>query len=182
MTCIVGLVEDGKVYIGGDSAGIAGYSTTVRADSKVFKNGPFIMGFTSSFRMGQILRYKFKAPKQAKSKTDLEYMATDFIDAVIKCFEKNKFSTTVEGGIRITGGTFLVGYKGNIYTIEDDFQVGLPTEKFASVGCGQDLALGSLFSTKNLIINDPKRRIVLALEAATLYSAGVLPPYTILNL
>lgn len=64
MTCIVGLVDKGSIYMGGDSAGVAGLSVTTRADEKVFLNGPFIMGFTTSFRMGQILRYKFVPPDQ----------------------------------------------------------------------------------------------------------------------
>jgi len=63
MTCIVGIQHDGRVYIGGDSAGVAGYSITSRADAKVFTVGPYVMGFTSSFRMGQLLRYGLKAPK-----------------------------------------------------------------------------------------------------------------------
>ena len=62
MTCIVGLVHEGVVYIGGDSAGVAGLSLTVRADEKVFQNGEFLMGFTTSFRMGQLLRYSLKPP------------------------------------------------------------------------------------------------------------------------
>jgi hypothetical protein len=37
MTCIVGYESDGKVYIGGDSAGVRGLDVTVREDSKVFK-------------------------------------------------------------------------------------------------------------------------------------------------
>jgi len=63
MTCIVGLVENGKVYIGGDSAGVAGLDITTRKDEKVFQKENMIFGFTSSFRMGQILRYSFKNPR-----------------------------------------------------------------------------------------------------------------------
>jgi hypothetical protein len=37
MTAIVGLVQAGSVYIGGDSAGVSGMSLTVRADAKVFR-------------------------------------------------------------------------------------------------------------------------------------------------
>ena len=50
------------MYIGGDRAGVAGLSLTVRADEKVFQNGEFLMGFTTSFRMGQLLRYSLKPP------------------------------------------------------------------------------------------------------------------------
>jgi len=57
MTCIVGLIdkESKKIYMGGDSAGVANYSLSVRKDPKVFKRYGFIFGFTSSFRMGQLL-------------------------------------------------------------------------------------------------------------------------------
>ena len=70
MTVIVGLQHNGAVYIGGDSAGIAGYDLMIRHDEKVFVNQQFIMGYTTSFRMGQILRYSFKPPVQQKSMTD----------------------------------------------------------------------------------------------------------------
>lgn len=86
MTVIVGLVNKGDVYIGGDSAGVAGLDITIRADEKVFTNGPFLMGFTTSFRMGQLLRYKFDPPKQTVNTDDMKYMVTDFIDATRKCF------------------------------------------------------------------------------------------------
>ena len=54
MTCIVGLInkENKSVTIGGDSSGLAGSDLTIRKDPKVFKNGDFIFGCTSSsFRM-----------------------------------------------------------------------------------------------------------------------------------
>ena len=52
MTCIVGLIDGRRVWMGGDSAGVSGLDITVRADAKVFRNGDFLIGFTSSFRMG----------------------------------------------------------------------------------------------------------------------------------
>ena len=60
MTCIVGILEEnGDIYMGGDSAGASGNTLKIRADEKVFINENYIMGFTSSFRMGQLLRYGF---------------------------------------------------------------------------------------------------------------------------
>src|SRR5277367_6187487 len=119
MTCIIGLVDKGDVYIGGDSAGVAGLSLTIRADEKVFGNGPFVFGFTSSFRMGQLLRYKFSPPDQTVNQGDMEYMVTSFIDSARRCFANNGF-----GDKEATrGGTFLVGFNSKLYTIEGDFQV-----------------------------------------------------------
>ena len=74
MTCIVGLVHEGVVYIGGDSAGVARLSLTVRADEKVFRNSDFLMGFTTSFRMGQLLRYSLKPPRRHPADDINQYM------------------------------------------------------------------------------------------------------------
>jgi len=177
MTCIVGLVEKGNVYIGGDSAGVAGLSVSIRADEKVFHNGPFIMGFTSSFRMGQLLRYRFSPPKQTVNQTDMEYMVTDFIDAVRLCFANGGFGTIADKSDN-EGGTFLVGYNGSLYHIGSDFQVGRPMDQCDAVGCGNDIAKGSLFSTKG---KTPEARLKLALEAAANYSGGVAPPFTLVK-
>ncbi len=172
MTCIVGLVDKGNVYIGGDSAGVSGLSITIRADEKVFANGPFVMGFTTSFRMGQLLRYKFDPPQQTQSQNDMNYMVTSFIDAARKCFTDNAF------GEKGKGGSFLVGYRGNLYTIDSDFQVGVARDAFDAVGCGSDLALGSLHSTQG---KKPETRVGMALEAAARFNAGVAPPFLILK-
>jgi len=175
MTCIVGLVNNGDVYIGGDSAGVAGLSISIRADEKVFGNGPFIMGFTTSFRMGQLLRYKLAPPAQTVHQNDMEYMVTSFVDACRQCFSGNGFGDKDAS----MGGNFLVGYKGKLYNIEADYQVGVPKASFDAVGCGSDLALGAMYATEGL---SPEQRINAALGAASTFSAGVAPPFTILKL
>lgn len=172
MTAIVGLVDKGNVYIGGDSAGVSGLSITIRNDEKVFHNGPFIMGFTTSFRMGQLLHYKFDPPKQTTSQNDMTYMVTDFIDAVKKCFKDNEYGKPDQGG------TFLVGYNSNLYSIDSDFQVGLNAVGYDAVGCGSEIALGSMFSS---VGKKPEERIKLALEAASKFNAGVAPPFRIVK-
>lgn len=177
MTCIVGLVEKGNIYMGGDSAGVGGLSISIRADEKVFVNGPFIMGFTTSFRMGQLLRYKFAAPQQTTEQDDMQYMVTSFIDAVRKCFAENGFGKLSDKDHN-KGGTFLVGYKGTLYSIHDDFQVGKVALQYDAVGCGEDIALGSLYSSKG---KKPEDRVKLALEAASKFSAGVAPPFVLVK-
>lgn len=177
MTCIVAVEDKGTIYMGGDSAGVAGLSISIRADEKVFLNGPFIMGFTTSFRMGQLLRFKFVPPAQPAGVDDLRYMVTDFIDAVRKSFFDNGFGKKDHN----EGGNFLVGYKGKLYHIGSDFQVGIPTNQHDAVGCGRDLALGALYATKLIKTMNPSKRVITALEAATAHSAGVAAPYVVLK-
>jgi ATP-dependent protease HslVU (ClpYQ) peptidase subunit len=175
MTCIIGLVEDGNVYMGGDAAGVVGLSITTRADEKVFVNGPFLMGFTTSFRMGQILRYKFVPPAHNNKVNDMKYMVSDFVDSLRKCFHDNGFGDADSS----TGGTFLVGYKGKLYKVDSDYQVGIPTLKYDACGCGADIALGAMFASKG---EDPEVRIKTALKAAATFSAGVRAPFKLLSL
>lgn len=181
MTCIIGLVHKGAVYMGGDSAGTSGTDIKVRLDPKVFilKNR-FIIGFTDSFRMGQLLNFSLKLPRQKPTQSDYEYMCTGFINAVRKCFEAGGYMGR-ESSQREEGGTFLVGYRGVLYAIGSDFQVGINENPYCSVGCAEDYAHGSLYTTELLRMN-PKRRITLALEVATHFNSAVRPPFVILRL
>lgn len=174
MTCIVGLVHEEKVYIGGDSAGVAGLALSVRADAKVFRNGPMIFGFTTSFRMGQLLRYGFTPPEYDDRKDLMKYMVTTFVDEVRKCLKDGGFATKEKEGEE--GGTFLVGFRGQLFHVDSDYQVGQERDGIYAVGCGHPIARGALFASAGL---PPRDRLTLALEAAERYSAGVRGPFVI---
>jgi 20S proteasome alpha/beta subunit len=177
MTCIVAWKDKNGLYIGGDSAAIGGLSITVRKDEKVFVNGPFIMGFSDSFRMGQLLRFSLKVPRQAPRTSDYEFMSTIFIEAVRKCLNDGGFAKKENN--EETGGNFVVGYKDNLYEIDDDFQVAIPVDNYIALGCGQEFAYGSLYNP--YAVSNPLKKVRLALEAATKFSAGVRPPYRIIK-
>jgi hypothetical protein len=178
MTAVVGIVEDDKVWLGGDSAGVGGYSMQTRSDPKVFKNGEFLMGYTTSFRMGQILQHHLAAPVPFEGESGMAYMVKRFIPAVKDMLKQHGFQSSTDG--RDVGGTFLVGYRGELYEVEDDYQVARVRQRFHAVGCGRDLALGSLHTTHGYDLT-PKQRIEAALGAAAEFSAGVRPPFTIIS-
>ena len=180
MTCIIGYVSNKKVYIAADSAGVAGLSILIRKDPKVFKKGEFLIGFTTSFRMGQLLMSsKFKPGKQKKSESDYHFMITTFVDSVIKCFKDGGFLT--KHNEVLEGGSFLVAYKNRLYEIGDDFQVGEVEDKFNAVGCGADIAKGAMFVLENGTLT-PEEKLKAALSAAERFSAGVSSPFTVLSL
>jgi len=184
MTCIVGLEESGVVYIGGDSAGVDTVNLSIlsRADEKVFitEGEDFIMGFAGSFRIGQLLRYALEIPEQSGKKDDMSYMVTDFVDAV-RTMLHAKGAMTKENELEAHDAAFLVGYKGKLYVIDSDFQVGRPIENYTAVGCGADIALGVMYATNKTAMS-PESRIELALMAAAEYSAGVRAPFNVLKL
>jgi len=179
MTAIAGLVDDtGRVWIGGDSAGVAGYSRVIRADAKVFTNGPYLMGFAGSFRVAQLLRYAFEAPVPPDEPGRLDaFMVRTFIDAARDCLTAGGVNEK-RYEVEEISSAFLVGVRGRLFCIEGDYQVGLPAKGYEAVGCGDDLARGSLFTSSRLTWH-PRARIRRALEAASAFSAGVAPPYVI---
>ena len=176
MTCIVGFIdkENNKVIVGADSAGASGLDITVRKDEKVFKNGDFIIGCTSSFRMIQLLRFSFKPPR-IYDKEIYEYMCTDFINSVRECFEKGGYLQKFEHGDE-KGGIFLVAYKNRLFKIESDFQVGEALQGYDACGCGETYALGSIYSTSK---TDPEKIVIDALKCAENFSGGVRAPFII---
>lgn len=176
MTCIVGLVaEDGTVWMGGDSAGVAGWDLVVRADQKVFTCDRFAFGFTTSFRMGQLLRYALTIPERHADEDLYGWLTTTFVDAVRECLSAGGFSKKKDGVE--TGGTFLVGYAGRLFTVEDNFQVGESVHGFTAVGCGESFALGYLWDREG----KPEALVRGALEAAEQFSAAVRGPFHIVK-
>lgn len=175
MTCIVGLAANGKVYIGGDSAGVDGrLALRQRADKKVFRNGDFIMGFTTSFRMGQLLAHSLTLPRRHPTDDVYAYMVKDFVNAVRDCLKSGGYAET-HNGVE-SGGTFLVGYAGRLFSIQDDFQVAESIDGYDACGCGDLIALGSMSATEG---KEPEERITAALGAAERLSGGVRAPFHI---
>lgn len=180
MTCILGLVDSGKVWMGGDSASVGGYDIRTRNDTKVFVNGPYIMGFTSSFRMGQLLRFSLHVAHQDPDHTDEQHMMTTFIEAVRECLKSGGF-TKVESN-QEEGGVFLVGYKGQLYTVDDDFQIGIPSTPFEACGCGEGYAIGAIAALIGHTKIGPDALIRKTLGIVEQFSSGVRGPFTVMSL
>ena len=181
MTCIIGFTDkkNNKTYMGCDSLGSNGYIKQYRNDRKIFKpenNNNFVVGFTSSYRMGQLLMYAdiFPTEKQIECddiKIDHKWMVTKFIPKVKELFKNNNYGKDDKGGV------FLVAYKGQLFQIESDFQVAETTIDFNSVGCGEDFALGSLFALDDNV--GIENKILTGLKSASYFSCGVDKPFYI---
>lgn len=176
LTCIVGIVDKGIVSIGGDSAGVAGYSLTVRKDAKVFSTGDYLIGGTTSFRMLQLLHYAFVPPVYEQG-TNLErFMATTFVDAVRDCLKSGGYAQ--KSSEQESGGTFLVGCYGHLFCVYDNYQVAESASNYDACGCGSDVALGALYAT-SLSRMSPEKRLIVALRAAQVHNAAVREPFVI---
>jgi hypothetical protein len=95
VTCVVGLVDNGHVYIGADS-----YCRTrwdgghIMAEPKVFHRGPFIIGGCGRTRDSQLLEYALTVPRRYEGQDTIHYMCTSFGDAIRACI-RNAGNLTV---------------------------------------------------------------------------------------
>jgi len=181
MTCIVGLIDKttDTVWMGGDS--LASYeddvSIEIRVEPKVFKSGNLLLGICGSSRMAQILRYLSPAPMPAIGQDIHEFMVTTFVEGV-RIQQKEFGCAEVKDSVETMSGDILVGFHGRLFTVHSDYDVGHVAGDYAVVGCGRDLAMGSLFTTAKMKMA-PKKRVLTALEAAEEWSAGVRRPFVI---
>lgn len=143
MTCICGIAAEGKVWLAGDRMASNGFIKYESTRPKVFKNGSFLIGYTTSFRMGQLLEFKWSEPPRISSKTDEEYLFTDVIDSIKKVFKDNDWSSGDQG--EDAGGQFLIGFRGKLYEMQPNFSL-MGCGVLASVGSGMYHAAATIYN------------------------------------
>jgi len=187
MTCILALSVGNKVYLGGDSAASDEKSGLIvqRVDPKVFKVGQFGIGFCDSFRMGQILQYNWNPPvyKPTAGYKNLDkFMRTKFVESVKEAFQEHgygKFGQGTDDGDE--GGIFVIAVQntGRIFTMDVDYHISEADVDFWAEGSGQQVALGSLYSTQQ--VKTARKRVRMALEASAKFVMSVKGPFTIIE-
>lgn len=185
MTCIIGYIDKkNKVsWIGGDSLGSNGYTKATQLPSKVFRHDVFkniLMGGTSTFRHLDLLKYSEelfnKSDWYEKTDIDHKFMVTKFVPKVIELFGKGIISEDASN----RGGNFILTTPERVFEIQTDYSVLEPEFGFCSVGCGEELAMGSLITTKDMDELSVPDKIIKALEAAEAYSCGVQRPFRLM--
>jgi len=189
MTCIVGIKEGDKIVLGGDSFGGSGYHFQKLSDPKVFmsevncageESEYLVMGGCGSIRMLQLLKYSLSIPKFDPDMDINEWMVEVFAESCRALFKERGLTQLHHEQEESFAGTFLIGFRGSLFTLQDDFAVfGWSGDEHAT-GAGEEYALGSLFSTKDKL-KSAKARIKIALDAAAEFSPMVVPPHAFVS-
>lgn len=182
MTCIIGYVEGEKVFMGSDSCVSSGWTEAIlnNDEGKVFKKGDIVFGITGLLRYMQLIRHDLTIRQKGTEETDIEYLTTGVMKGILNCFKNNNAITIKDNKTRANWGA-LLGYNKKLYTIGGAFSIISTDKNYLAHGCGMQFALGSLHSLEKYKLS-PKERITKALEAASEYSAGVSPPFNIVEL
>lgn len=174
MTCIVAIKSNKGVMMGADSCGCAGHRASSVRTPKVSVVGEYLIGYTTSFRMGQILHYAMSTKKH-NPKDDL------FLHLVKVLIPEVRESLKAGGWLHIkenqeSGGEFLLAHERRLFVVQTDFSVLEYEDDYVAVGCGEEWAVGALYALRGTKMPH-KRMLTTALEAASRFSSCVRPPF-----
>lgn len=175
MTCIVAIRGDKGVLMGADSCAAVGNFAGIVATPKVAKVGSYLIGYTSSFRMGQLLHFALSTNKPHPDQDLFWHLVNDFIPSFRRVMRDGGAITTKDGAD--IGGQFLLAHGTRLFGVNADFSVLEYREDFWAVGCGTGWAMGAMFAMKDSKKPTARERAEVALKAAATYSGWVKPPY-----
>jgi ATP-dependent protease HslVU (ClpYQ) peptidase subunit len=176
VTVLVGVVHNGRTWVGADSATTNGDVVAASTQPKVWQQGDFVFACTGALREQQIIQHRVTLPNMNDSTDVLRYLCIDFADALRQARKDSGFDEKVTTGQEL-GPVLLIGYEDRLFTMDSYYAVEEFAD-FAARGCGRELAMGSLHTTAG-IWRDPRKRITAALEAACSVNAYCKPPFTI---
>lgn len=182
MTCVVGLVaEDGKVWLGADSAtswDADHCRVQITRNPKVFRVGTLLIGSSGSGRVQALLR-SLVVPKRPRGVSAYDYVAGAVADAVRKLmFDAGATIPPHEGDpLKMPyASSILIGYKGGLYRMDEDFSVDEAADEIDAVGSGASWALPVL---EMMAGKPPKDRITAALKASERHCWSVRRPFRV---
>lgn len=179
MTAIVGIAKGGSVWLGADSCGSSSSYRAAFTTPKLVElstgSSKLILGYTTSFRFGQILQYQVGPPHDIRKDAE-EYLVRDFIPAVRKALGEHGWLK--KDSEREESGAALVGYRKRLFSFQSDLSLTEAHSGLDATGSGYQYALGAMSFAASL---GRTAEVVLqaGLQAAATFTPGVMAPFTI---
>lgn len=179
MTCIIGYKENDLVYIGADSFAGNDWVKQKIFTPKVFMNKDFLIGYSNSFRFGQIMQYHIDYP-DIPYDFDLEFLINNFVEPLREA-SKNEGNSEIDKNVE-SASMALIGIRNRLFHLSSDFALLEYYGKFFSIGIGSYSALGALH-TLDLVGSKytPYGRIYAGLKASSLSVPSICSPYVIMS-
>lgn len=174
MTCIVGMVHDNTIYIGGDRGASDEDSIVSLSRPKIHLRGGWVFGYSGSLGTGQLLEFlDFPVPT---GEDVYKLLRLEIVSDFKKMLEEHGTNDAEHAS------DIVIGTQGRLFEFNTvDWSVAEVEE--TAVGSGGSFALGSLYTTYTYIQHySPEERIRLAIEAAITYSPTCQDPIDVLSL
>ena len=168
MTCIAGLVSDGKVYMCSDRGVSDNDSIVAMATPKISRipigDNNILIGYAGSGGMGQLVSLMDMPPLIDDT---LKWLRTKFAPTIISARENMAGKSEDESSL-------LIAIHNTLYEMDTSDYSAYRVE-YSAIGSGGPLALGSLYTTRTW--SSGKRRVEEAVSAAIAHSPTCYPPY-----
>ena len=173
MTCIAVLRQEDNIWMAGDRGASDEDTILPLTAPKVFKIGPYLIGYAGSMD-GERIRYNFKPPVP-KANTDLEkFMYTEFLVSLRNFYEAWWVDISKDSDFGM-----IICINGKIYEHNAaDMSLTTYESEYLTMGSGGSIALGALYATSNQ--KNARRRVQLAVEAAVKFSTSCLGPVDVI--
>lgn len=180
MTVIIGLKQDGKVYMGGDRA-VGFYNTRLTlGQSKIINWGDMLLiGIAGGARIWQLLEYEFGTQHFIQMSDCFNPNAgiVFFLKRLIDVLKASDMIQVVEGTPQMNS-TLLLGWKGELYIIDGSLGMHRVADNYAAIGVADEIALGAMAALEGSRLG-PEKKLTKALGICARFSKGVSGPFDI---
>jgi ATP-dependent protease HslVU (ClpYQ) peptidase subunit len=169
MTCIVGLVDKGKVYMAADTFGSNTFTGRAYREKKIIKKTNLLLGICGDYKVINLITHELVPPRPFENENDREYIHR--LGKTISKLVGIDASCTKEDAGEI-GASMIIGYNGQIYLYECNGQILTPADAYATTGSGSYHAEASLYSTEGTK-EKPRSRLRKAIVCASSFVLSV---------
>lgn len=168
MTCIAAIKAEDGIYMMADRQASSEYRVRYYcAKPKIFIRSGMLIGMAGSGTDALIVEHRMEFPEHASDEDAFTYLAKRWLPAYREALKEEE-RITERDGKKIAESVVLIGYQGELFEVDDEFDLVDEREGIAAIGSGHDLAKGSLYTTGLLLGVDlrPQERLRVALTAA----------------
>jgi ATP-dependent protease HslVU (ClpYQ) peptidase subunit len=175
MSCVVGLIEDGIVYLAGDSQATGGCHKVTCRDPKVFRLEAMVVGATGDPHVAQLVRYGLKLPAydQAHDDDPFAYLVTTFVPGLHRLVRDQGVPEPKGDGV---DWSLLIGLAGRLFAVDSGLAVEEAHARFNAIGCGAVAATAAFHALRPFPLT-PRQRLTGALDSVAKVDVHVSGPF-----
>ena len=187
MTCIIGIKEKGKVWMGSDKLCSNGHTKHIFQQPKInyiyWNNKPeFLVGVTSfNPHVMNLFFCNNYFTGEPLTNDPLKNIVNYLIPEIRKLLKDNDCYMKHEEGHQSIGSYFLISHKEKLFTMDPQFFVNESVENFVATGSGEEVAFGCL-EILNELSYTPEQKIEKTMKIVSKHISSVSEEFDILSI
>lgn len=192
MTCIVAIGNGGIVQMGADGIRHNDNDQTSRlTEPKIFLRDfgydKMLIGTSGSHFMNQLIKREWHPRREIFDDRPADEVMWDVRKDIWVFLNDDAHRNVIcDQTTNQIQGVILVGFRGQVYTIDSDGALCEYTNNYHAIGAGDEYALGSLYTSAPPVgvaetTDEVTQRLVTALNSTSFHLSSIQGPYTFLK-